>query len=325
MSGQRHVMDSIGEKYETFADHMISRFASNIRVPRQDDYGIDLYALPRVSTGVRTETAVELCAIQIKGGESELVYGGLNQKGEWKKYDLDWLRSLTIPLYLARVDASCTTVDLFSLWPVWYLFHYAGNPFEIAFKTQPATEQRQHWFNLESVAEPTGTNMGDGRRWIVNLGPPFLHLTGEHFRDADFPDHSSMILRTWTSFDRTTVIRFLQGVPIVDAITTWKTNSIGDISTSRWQMWNEAPDVNVPRLARVIAPALTNLSLHLKSRPNEVAGFIPVLDWLDQNQHLDEIGKGLLRDLRQMQPTEEQTTAKPGSSIAWCGDQRSKE
>jgi hypothetical protein len=90
-------------------------------------------------------------------------------------------------------------------------------------------------------------------------------------------------------------------------------------------MWNEAPDVNVPRLARVIAPVLMNLGLHLKSRPSEVAHFIPALDWLDQNQHLDESGKGLLRDLRRMQPKGEETTDKLENSIARCGDERSKE
>lgn len=139
MSGQRHVMDSIGNTYEDFAEFLMGRFTATIRVPGKKDFGIDFYCLPRLSNGSRTETAVELCSLQIKGGKSELAYGGLNDRHEWKAHEFDWLRSLTAPLYLVRVDAGCSTVDLFSLWPVWWVFLQAGNPFRIVFRTESAS------------------------------------------------------------------------------------------------------------------------------------------------------------------------------------------
>jgi hypothetical protein len=178
MSGQRNVMDSTGETYETLADHLVGRFASTIRVSRQQDYGIDLYCLPRVPTGPRTETAIELGSVQVRGGASELAYGGLNGRGEWKGHEFDWLRGLTVPLYLARVDAACSTVNLFSLWPIWWVFLQAGNPFKIVFTTEPASSEIYTWRSPEALADKDGAGIGDGLRWNVNLGAPFLQLTG---------------------------------------------------------------------------------------------------------------------------------------------------
>lgn len=302
MSGQRNVMDSTGETYETLADHLVGRFASTIRVSRQQDYGIDLYCLPRVPTGPRTQTAIELGSVQVRGGASDLVYGGLNGRGEWKGHEFDWLRGLTVPLYLARVDAACSTVNLFSLWPIWWVFLHAGNPFKIVFTTEPASSEIYKWRSPEALADKDGAGIGDGLRWNVNLGAPFLQLTGDNLGDAAFRDQASAILQTWIKGDRLTLIRSLQGVPVIDSITQWTTNSVDSYGYSTHQFWNSAPGANIPRLCKTLAPVLTNLGVHLQWQTDEAAyRLIPILEWLDQQHQLDEIGRGLLDGLRRMQ------------------------
>jgi hypothetical protein len=101
-------MDSAGASYEDCVRLLVGRLASLVHVPREKDFGIDFYVQPRVPVGPRTETVIELASLQVKGGHESLSYGGLNENGEWREYEFTWLRSLAIPLYLARVDANCT-------------------------------------------------------------------------------------------------------------------------------------------------------------------------------------------------------------------------
>lgn len=118
MSGRRHVMDSAGSTYEDCARLFVGRIASLVHAPREKDFGIDFYCQPRVPAGPRTETVAELGSLQVKGGGEGLAYGGLNERGESREYEFTWLRSLATPLYLARVDAGCSAVELFSVWPL---------------------------------------------------------------------------------------------------------------------------------------------------------------------------------------------------------------
>src|SRR3990172_7499880 len=122
MSGRRHVMDSTGSTYEDCAQFLVGHIASLVKVPREQDFGIDFYCQPRVLVGPQTETVAELCSLQVKGGREKLAYGGLNRRGEWRVYELTWLRSLASPLYLVRVNTKRTAVELFSTWPLWLIF-----------------------------------------------------------------------------------------------------------------------------------------------------------------------------------------------------------
>ena len=121
MAGRRHEMNSIGESYEVFAESVLSRIATLTRIGTKQDFGTDTYCLPRVRAGERMETVTELCLLQVKGGRSPLEYGGLDRNGQWKGHELEWLKTLWAPLYLATVDAQYQRVDLFSLWPIWWV------------------------------------------------------------------------------------------------------------------------------------------------------------------------------------------------------------
>src|SRR5712691_8091540 len=105
MAGRRHEMNSIGESYEVFAESVLSRIATLTRIGTKQDFGTDTYCLPRVRAGERMERVTELCLLQVKGGRSPLEYGGLDRNGKCKGHELEWLKTLWAPLYLATVDA----------------------------------------------------------------------------------------------------------------------------------------------------------------------------------------------------------------------------
>jgi hypothetical protein len=130
MAGQRLAIDSIGESYEVFAESLLNRIATLTRIGTKQDFGTDTYCQPRVKTGERIETVTELCLLQTKGGTSPLMYGGL-QDGKWKGHEFDWLKRLWAPLYLAHVDSDYEHVDLYSLWPIWWVLWQSGTPFKI--------------------------------------------------------------------------------------------------------------------------------------------------------------------------------------------------
>src|SRR6266542_5844062 len=117
MAGRRLDVDSIGESYEVFAESVLSRIATLTRIGTKQDFGTDTYCQPRVAIGARMEAVTELCLLQVKGGSSPLVYGGVDDAGQWKGYEFEWLKNLWAPLYLATVDPQYQRVDLFSLWP----------------------------------------------------------------------------------------------------------------------------------------------------------------------------------------------------------------
>lgn len=303
MSGRRHVMDSVGSTYEDCVHLFVGRIASLVQIPREKDFGIDFYCQPRVPAGAQTETVAETGSLQVKGGRAKLAYGGLNERGEWPEYQFTWLRSLATPLYLAQVDAGCSAVELFSIWPLWWIFwQQAVSPFEVVFTTLPAETDSFIWQGPQASPHPKGAGKGDGMRWTVHLGPPFLRLTGDDLNDPIFRQKVVAILRTWIIYDRLTLMRYHQFIPVLVGITGWKTNFPEILEARTWQFWDAQPGANITRLCQTVTPMLVNLAVHLQWQNDQAAyKLVPVLEWLDGQSHLDQIGKGLLDGLHRTQ------------------------
>lgn len=298
MSGRRHVMDSAGDSYEDFAAHLLGRIASMIRVPGKKDFGVDFYFQPRVQLTKHTETVTELGSIQVKGGGEEMSFGGLNEKKQWREYEFVWLKSQATPLYLARVDANHMSVELFSIWPIWRIFWpQAPNPFKVVFITAAAGDESFVWQNPQPTPDERGKRHGDGQRWTVHLGPPFLRLTNDALNDPEFRLQAVDILRTWIAHDRLTMIRYQQFIPWLRGIISWKTNS-REIQAMDWQFWNGQPGANIVRLCQNAAPILVSLGTHLQWQNDQAAyDLLPVLRWINSQSPLDSMGQGLIENL----------------------------
>jgi hypothetical protein len=297
------MMDAGGSTYEDCVQLLVGRIASLVRVPREKDFGIDFYCQPRIPAGPRTETVAELGSLQVKGGEAEFAYGGLNERGEWQEFEFTWLRSLATPLYLARVPADCSAVELFSIWPLWWiLWRQHPSPFEVVFTIEAAGTGPNAWSEPQAVSAPEGAGHGDGMRWTINLGPPFLRLTTEQLNDHAFRQRTVAALRTWIACDRITLMRYHQFIPVLGAITKWTTNSPDILEGRTWQFWAAEPGANIARLCQTAAPMLVNLGAHLQWQ-NDLAAYklVPILEWLNGVGQLDPMGKGLLEGLQRTQ------------------------
>ncbi len=301
MPGRQLSVVATGDSYQKCADLLLSLICSVVPVSQPSDFGIDFYCQPRIPNGPRTETVAELCSIQVKGGQAGLKYGGLDTNREWKQFEFAWLRSLATPLYLAHVDRDCNAVELFSLWPLWWIFLKAGVPFEVVFTTQPASQDSHIWQEPQASRHNDGEGNGDGMLWTVNLGSPFLRLTMEDLRDPAFRERAVTILRAWIIKDRRTLMLYQLAVPVVTSMAGWSTNSTDGLMEQITYFGNTQPGMNISPLCQTAALILVNLCFNLKAQNDEATyKLVPVLQWLDSQGHLDELGRGLLRDFRDL-------------------------
>lgn len=297
MVGRRHEIDSTGESYELFAESVLSRIATLTRVGAKQDFGTDTYCLPRVRAAPRLETVTELCLLQVKGGSSTLKYGGLDPKGHWKGYELEWLKSLWAPLYLATVDNQYQRIDLFSLWPIWWVMWQSGTPFNLVCSWR-GTANPTHVFSAPTKKPARySSGQGDGQTWTIDLGPPFLQLTHQNLNDESFQREAVDIFRHWIQIDRQTIARFHARVPLVEAPCSWATNQM-PASHQKLLAWDPRPGRNIDSLARALVPSLLGLGVHLQWQNNPDAHcLIPILEWIEVNGYGDGFTKGLLQGL----------------------------
>lgn len=295
MSGQRHQIGLRGKEYEDFAQSILGHLASLVKVPGELDFGVDFYCQPFVGSGKATKTVAEMCALQVKGGSATLEYGGVKKK-QWAEHEIIWLKTLTTPLYLAYVDKDFTTVDLFSLRRLWLLFWNLGiahNPFRVTIMTQSKSE---------TPCDPKSpeNNLDKEKRdnWIVDVGTPFLSLTQEMLNDEKAKEQAINTWRKWIAIDYLNLMRFHQYVPYYLEPFEYVTNAPqSPIRIS--QFWDQRRGMNIPHLAQNAAPIIVSLGTHLQWQDDHTAYIlIPLLEWLEQNGWLDDMGKGLLGNLR---------------------------
>jgi hypothetical protein len=284
-------MDSIGESYERFAESMLGRIASLTHIGAKQDFGTDLYCLPRVDVGERMESVTELCLLQVKGGSSPFSFRGTSQRGP-AQHEIDWLKSLWAPLYLVRVDESYERVDVFSTWAIWWAVWQDRAPLGITCTWGDSSD------TPISVPDPEPTREGGVTTWSVDLGPPFLRLTHAALNDPAFEAKAVTIFRRWIQVDRQTVARFHAWVPLVDAHHAWATNALPVGPLRRLLAWDPQPGRNIDELLRAFVPTLLGLGVHLQWQDNVAAyRLIPALEFVHESGHGDGLIKGLLDGL----------------------------
>jgi len=300
MAGQRLAIDSIGESYEVFAESVLNRIATLTRIGTKQDFGTDTYCQPRVPIAARMEAVMELCLLQVKGGRSPLTYGGLNARNQWKGHEVDWLRGLWAPLYLATVNPEYERVDLFSLWPIWWVMWQSVTPFKIELSWQgPVNDEFEYRAPTKRVVAEA--EHGDRHVWAIDLGPPILSLSHQSLNDNEFRIRATEIFRYWIQVDRQTVARFHANVPLIDANFRWMTNRL---PTARQELLaiDPRPGMNIDSLARALVPSLLGVGSHLQHQGNhEVFRLIPVLEWIETNGYGNLITGGLLAKLSRAQ------------------------
>lgn len=303
MPGRQLNRSLVGERYEKAFDAITSRFLSVVRVPRPDDYGIDAYCHILRSVDAISKTVGGAFGVQVRGPGCHLEFGGMNDKGtEWKAYEIEWLRSLASPLYLARLSTDCTRVDFYSLWPVWLVLGGSPAPFRIVCEFDDPSNNP---FTLPEATKEEDGSYGDRTTWFTPLGPPFLSVSQEQLSDPVFVGLAANLMWHWVETDRMTVIRLLLRVAYCVGMYEWFTNDF-DLARPRkikgWMAWSPIAGQNIDDIAKIFEPTITNLGVHLQHQ-DDVGAYklIPALEWLEATRRLSGFGEGLLQGLRNTQ------------------------
>ncbi len=303
MPGRQINFSIRGEQYEKAFDAIASQFLSIVRVPRADDYGIDAYCHVRRPLDATSSTIGGAFGVQIRGPGCNLQFGGMNDKGDtWKAYEIDWLRTLGVPLYLARVSANLCQIDFYSLWPIWLVLGGSSAPFRIVCEF---TDCSGTIFTLSGATQELGGCAGDGITSTVSLGPPFLSVSQQELNDPSFRGHAIALMDTWLQYDRITVIMLLLRVANVKGIREWRTNDFDfqrQLILKEWMAWSPTPGENIDSICRVFEPVITNLGWHLQHQDDPSAyKLIPGLEWLHSKNWLGQFGTSLLKGLKEAQ------------------------
>ena len=133
MSGVRPLNFRSGDRAEYFAIWGLSSIAQVIPVPRQEDYGIDIFCgLTKID---KNELMIEdVFGVQVKKMQKDLkiIYGGKNKKKEWKKYEIEWLLfKQNYPLIIIVADLANQKLDIFSTSRMWYVRWQIGYAYQI--------------------------------------------------------------------------------------------------------------------------------------------------------------------------------------------------
>jgi hypothetical protein len=298
MSGRRSHAFHEGDRSEYLLTFFLSSIATVTPVPRQEDYGLDfICALTRKegpSLYVEKEFAVQAKSVS----EKYVVYGGLSSKGEWKKWEVEWLFRQTHPLFIASIDRNKWKVKLFATARMWYIRYRFGLPFKIRFllKESPTTRTAERFLN--NIVEKSTSEMGDRKCWTIPLGKPIVEIDVQRLEDPDFRKEICGCIDKWIDLERKNIQNRLLGVPTSFEFNKWDTNIIpmGCLLTMQskdnvkcYPFYNPTPGWHIEQaLAAMTAPALS-LALNSASqgKSEELESVKPLLEFLTKRAFLD--------------------------------------
>jgi hypothetical protein len=303
MTGRQLNIAIKGEQYEKAFDSIASRFLSVVKVPnRPDDYGIDAYChvlrpLDSIST-----TVDGAFGVQVRGSGCSLQFGGMDRNGEkWKAYEIEWLRTLIMPLYLARVSEDYCQVNFYSLWPIWLVLGGSAAPYRIVCQFGDSSDSR---FVLQDATTEVDGAHGDRTTSYVHIGPPFLSVSQEELNAPEFKERASALMREWVETDRLTVMMLLLRIANVKGIREWSTNDFESKNRvlKTWLAYSSVPGQNIGDICGVFEPVITNLGWNLQRQDDPAAyNLITALEWLHSAARLSGFGIDLLQALKTTQ------------------------
>lgn len=188
----RHYSFRQGDRSEYLAQYLLSELGICAPIPRQEDVGFDFHcSIFQQERDLLSNSHQFL--IQVKSSMDAIEYGGaFRSSGKWKKYDILWLKELSIPLLIGIIDKKEETLQIFSTSAVQMVFLKCGNPQRIQLVPrffEEGSEQFSHEpkiFDDEKILSNDDNRepkTGDGKIHKVDLGPPLVKFSSTDIKD----------------------------------------------------------------------------------------------------------------------------------------------
>lgn len=307
MTGQLLKATWNGTRAELLASYILTSIATATQVRREADFGLDLLCtlIGYEANVIRPEKSF---GVQVKSpGEANVEYGGLDTKGRWKSYEVEWLFSQDQPILVAIADVQKWRVRLYSTSRIWYLLFQIGTkplPGKIILVPDRDLQQGIHttsnqWRYEEEELPKTadGELAGNGFAYRIPLGKPIVDIAfGTDGSDA--LDKFRAILNRWLDMENKNIMHKSEGVPYVLEWSDWQTNQMPE-KLLVYHVWNPTPGFNIDGLLSFIAPAIQSLLLNLEAQKgfDDAKKVIPLARWLDSVGLIDGVGQSALKRL----------------------------
>jgi hypothetical protein len=257
-----------GNRSQLFATHVLSSVAAVVPVPVSMDFGTDLLCTLTHREGP-VLYAGRSFAVQVKSeSEPEVRYGGLNKKGEWKRYEIDWLWGQDQVFFLCVVDLREWTVKVYSTQRMWWVRWQKGIPGEVVLVPDARPEDfasgdANNRYPFERIPDTASGTPGDGFSYRVPLGPPIVCVEVKEQEAPEFRDRLRLCLDAWISLDYRNLTHRALRVPYVEEWTSWNTNELPGPAVQLVHFFNPNRDQNIPEILASISPAIASLMHNL--------------------------------------------------------------
>ncbi len=261
-----------GNRAQLFATHVLSSVAAVVSVPVPMDFGHDLLCtLTRHEH--RALYAGRAFGVQVKAiGSPDIRYGGLNSRGEWKGYEIEWLYGQHQPLIVCIVDLKEWAVHLYSTQFMWWVRCQKRIPGEVVLTPDlrlddfSDAEGRSMVNRYRSTPLPKtagGSDVGDGLSYSVPLGCPIVSVSVKDQEAAEFRNELRECLDRWLALDYRNLTYMRLGVPYVEELIHWETNKPPDRPGTLWHFFGATKDQNIREILSSVAPAIVSLMHNL--------------------------------------------------------------
>lgn len=180
-----------GNRTEYLATYLLSALGIAVKVPREEDVGIDFHCNLASYYGQGLLRFFAPYNVQIKsseGGGEKIKYGGIKD-GKIKDHEVRWLLSQQIPFFIGLVDKKAGNIRIYSTATRWFAKYNGKIPCEIVFVADTPDSQTHVGQGAKtSIAPSKAANEVpydvELVSWELPLGQPALILNSEQAEDA---------------------------------------------------------------------------------------------------------------------------------------------
>lgn len=296
-----------GNRAQLFATYVLSSVAAVVPVPVPMDFGHDL-----LCTLTRRDRHALFAGlgfgVQVKSkSEPEIRYGGLNERGVWKKYEVDWLYDQHQSFVVCVVDLKEWTVNLYSTQFMWWVPWQKGTPGEVvlvpdlsldSFTVAEGGSNDNRYRSAPLPNASDGSRPGDGFSYRVPLGNPIISVSVKEQEAAQFRDRVRSCLERWVGLDYRNLTHWRLKVPYVEEWVAWITNEPPVPPGKLWHFFNPAPDQNIKEILSSISPAIASLmhNLNHQKQFDKLKRVKPLAALIDTYGLLDGTAKDFVTD-----------------------------
>jgi hypothetical protein len=257
-----------GNRTEYLATYLLSALGIAVKVPREEDVGIDFHCNLASDFGDGLLKFFAPYNVQIKsaeGGGEKIKYGGIKD-GKFKDHEVRWLLSQRIPFFIGVVDKKAGVIRIYSTATRWFAKYHGKIPCEIVFVADTPDSQTHLGSGTRTDIDPSKIPGSPASippnvelvSWEIPLGQPALVLNSEQAED---PCHLLNVRNYFKDFiyldEKNGVFRGM-GLQAF----YWPLLIVPNRTLMRWGIsvsWGNRIDHNVGQQMTVLAPLVASL------------------------------------------------------------------